>query len=305
MKELVANDGTVIKKVKYKKTAKDRVEIGKKVLSSTFVQIFIWFFLLMAWLSIYLIVVKSIKTPTQDQKWPFEPTQIIWRVAVSNYSIALTTISKFIFNSFVITLIGTAGQLIVPILTAYAFVRFRFPGKNAIFMGFLALMMIPGTLTLTSQYIIVKTLGMVNSIWGVILPAVSGAIPMSVFLLRSFFGGVSQEMFEAAEIDGARDLTVLMRIMVPLSMPIIAVLGVQAFMGIWNDYLWPSLVLLRSDARTISVALVSLTDQFYNMTHSYSVAFAGYLISAIPIIILFVFCSKQFVEGISAGAFKM
>jgi len=286
------------------KPAKGKINPGK-ITADVFVQIGIWFFLLLAWLSMYLLVIKSIKTPTQDQKWPFEPTNIIWSVAFNNYRIALETISKYIFNSFVITLIETAGMLIVPIITAFAFVRFRFPGKNLIFMSFLALMMIPGTLTLTSQYMIVKTVGLINTIWGVVLPGIAGSIPMSVFLLRSFFGGVSQEMFEAAEIDGARDMTVLLRIMVPLSMPIIAVLGVQGFMGAWNDYLWPSLVLLVSSSRTVSVALVALTDQFYQMTHSYSVAFAGYVISAIPIIVLFIFCSKQFVEGISAGAFKM
>ena len=88
-------------------------------------------------------------------------------------------------------------------------------------------------------------------------------------------------------------------------MPIVAVVAVQGFMGSWNNYLWPSLVLLADGSKTISIALIGFSSQYYNMTGAYSVPFAGYVIAALPVIVLFIFCSKQFVEGISAGAFKM
>lgn len=278
---------------------------AKRLTLDAIVQLVIWFFLIFAWLSMYLMVIKSVKSITQDQKYPYTPTLIDFGVMADNYRLAWLNIRQYIGNSFIITCAQTAGSLIVPIITAFAFVRFRFPGKNIIFMAILALMMIPGTLTLTSQYVIVYKFRLTNSFLGVILPGIASSIPMSLFLLRSFFGGVSKELFDAAEIDGANNAVTLFRIMVPLSMPIIAVLGINSFMGSWNDYLWPSLVLLRGEMRPISVALVSFTYQYYNMTGAYSVSFAGYVISSIPLIVLFAACSKQFIEGISAGAFKM
>ena len=278
---------------------------AKRVTLEAIVQLAIWFFLLFAWLSMYLMVIKSVKSITQDQKYPYTPTWAGFGILADNYRLAWLTIQQYIGNTFIITCTQTAGSLIVPIITAFAFVRFRFPGKNIIFMAILALMMIPGTLTLTSQYIIVYKLRLTNKFWGVILPGIASSIPMSLFLLRSFFSGVSKELFDAAEIDGAGNVVMLFRIMIPLSMPIIAVLGINSFMGSWNDYLWPSLVLLRGDMRPISVALVSFTDQYYNMTGAYSVSFAGYVIASIPLVVLFSICSRQFIEGISAGAFKM
>ncbi|MDY4675816.1 MAG: carbohydrate ABC transporter permease [Candidatus Borkfalkiaceae bacterium] len=278
---------------------------AKSITIGVVMNVAILFFLVFAWLSMYLMVVKSFKSITQDQLSPYTLTAVDFNTVFQNYQLAWLAIRQYIFNSLVITLIQTAGSLLVPVITAYAFVRFRFPAKNVLFMAILALIMIPGTLTLTSSYVIIVKLGLLNSFWGIILPGIAGSIPMSLFLLRSFFGGISREFFEAGEMDGASDAVMLFNIMIPLSMPIITVLAINAFMGCWNDYLMPSLVLLNNEMQTISVALVSFTDQYYNMTGAYSVAFAGYVIASIPLIVLFSVGSKQFIAGISAGAFKM
>ena len=131
----------------------------------------------------------------------------------------------------------------VAALTAFAFVRFSFPCKNIIFMAILSLIMIPGTLTLVSQYILINDLGLINSFFGVILPGVAGSIPMNLFLLRSFFGGVNAELFDAAKIDGASDLRTFWSIMLPLSLPIMMTVAMTTFMGAWNEYIWTRLVL--------------------------------------------------------------
>ncbi len=277
----------------------------KEISVATVMQIFIWFFLIFAWLSMYLMLIKSVKSITQDQKFPYTPTAIDFKIAGQNFELAWLNIKKYIGNSFIITIVQTIGSLIIPIITAYAFVRFRFPGKNILFMAIIALMMIPGTLTLTSSYVITYNLGLINDYFGVILPGISGTIPMSLFLLRSFFSGIAKDLFDAAEIDGANDGIMLFTIMIPLSLPIICVLAINSFMGSWNDYLWPSLVLLDNTMKPISVALISFTDQYYNMTGAYSTAFAGYVIASIPLIVIFSLGSKQFIAGISEGAFKM
>lgn len=285
-----------------------KVITGMKVRNLTIailMNLAILFFLVFAWLSMYLMVIKSLKSITQDQLYPYTFTSVDFSTVCQNYELAWLAIKQYIFNSFVITIIQTLGSLLVPIITAYAFVRFRFPAKNILFIAILALMMIPGTLTLTSSYVIIVKLGLLNSFWGIILPGITCTIPMSLFLLRSFFGGISKEFFDAGEIDGANDAVMLFKIMIPLSMPIITVLAINSFMGSWNDYVMPSLVLLKDEIQTISVALVSFTDQYYNMTGAYSVAFAGYVIASIPLIVLFSIGSKQFIAGISAGAFKM
>ena len=286
----------------------DKKFTGRKIQNLTIAVVMnlaILFFLVFAWLSMYLMVIKSFKSITQDQLSPYTLTAIDFATAYQNYELAWLAIKQYIFNSFVITIVQTAGCLLVPIITAYAFVRFRFPAKNVLFMAILALMMIPGTLTLTSSYVIIVKLGLLNDFLGIILPGIAGSIPMSLFLLRSFFGGISKEFFDAGEIDGASDAVMLFKIMIPLSMPIISVLAINSFMGSWNDYVMPSLVLLKDEMQTISVALVSFTDQYYSMTGAYSVAFAGYVIASIPLIILFSVGSKQFIAGISSGAFKM
>ncbi len=277
----------------------------KSITTEVIMNLAILFFLVFAWLSMYLMVIKSLKSITQDQLFPYTFTKVDFKTVCQNYELAWLTIKQYIFNSFIITIIQTIGSLLIPVITAYAFVRFRFPAKNVLFMAILALMMIPGTLTLTSSYVIIVKLGLLNSFWGIILPGITASIPMSLFLLRSFFGGISKEFFDAGEIDGASNAVMLFRIMIPLSMPIITVLAINSFMGSWNDYVMPSLVLLQDDMQTISVALVSFTDQYYNMTGAYSVAFAGYVIASVPLIVLFSIGSKQFIAGISAGAFKM
>lgn len=274
---------------------------AKKLVSQIVINICILFFLFMSLLPLYMLLIKSVKTIEQDQMNPFVPTVPL---LFDNYRVAWLNISGYMFNSLFLTVVITVGSLIIISITTYPFVRFRFPFKEAIFIAFLALMMIPGSLTLVSQYMLVNTLGLVDSYFGVILPSLAGCIPMNVFLLRTFFGGVSKELFDASKIDGAGDFVTLWKIMVPLSTPILATIGISQFMGIWNEYIWARLVLLNAAKQTITIGLISFTDQHHNMTGSYGAPFAGYVISAVPLIIIFAIGSKQFISGLTSGAFK-
>ena len=248
------------------------------------------------------MIIKSFKDVTQDQNYPFTLTFPLY---FSNYRTAWLNIADYIGNSFIITLLQTAGTLLVAALTAFAFVRFSFPCKNIIFMAILSLIMIPGTLTLVSQYILINDLGLINSFFGVILPGVAGSIPMNLFLLRSFFGGVNAELFDAAKIDGASDLRTFWSIMLPLSLPIMMTVAMTTFMGAWNEYIWTRLVLLDDTMHTIAIRVVSFTESYFKMTGGYGAPFAAYIISAVPLIVVFALASKQFIKGLTSGAFKM
>lgn len=262
----------------------------KQIVCQTILHIIILFTLFLILYPLVLLIIKSFKDVTQDQNYPFTLTFPLY---FSNYRTAWLNIADYIGNSFIITLLQTAGTLLVAALTAFAFVRFSFPCKNIIFMAILSLIMIPGTLTLVSQYILINDLGLINSFFGVILPGVAGSIPMNLFLLRSFFGGVNAELFDAAKIDGASDLRTFWSIMLPLSLPIMMTVAMTTFMGAWNEYIWTRLVLLDDTMHTIAIR------------GGYGAPFAAYIISAVPLIVVFALASKQFIKGLTSGAFKM
>lgn len=249
-----------------------------------------------------LLILDSFKTKDQFQFDPFGfPSPAIF----DNYKVAWLYVKDFMINSVVVTVMVTVILVAIATVTAYAFTRFNFRFKETLFIAMLALMMIPGMLTLISQYGMIVKFNMLNDYWAAVLPSVSGSIPMSVFLFRTFFSGVPKELFEAAEIDGASQPRQLVSIMMPMSKAIIATLTITTVLSTWNDYLWPLLVFPNDIMKTIPVGLVSWTDTYYKMVHSYGPPFAGYVIASIPLVIVFSIASKQFIAGLTSGAFKM
>lgn len=261
--------------------------------------------IILLFLSLYpliLMLVKSVKTIDQEIHHGFALTfPFNW----SNYSLAWKYVSGYILNTFLISILNTVGILIATSTMAYGFTRYEFKGKNVLFMAVLALTMIPGILTLIPQFCMVKSFNMINTRLGVILPTIAGSLPMGVLLLRTFFNGLPGGLFEAASLDGANSFEMFFMIAVPLSVPILATLGLTSFLGSWNDLIWPQLILRRDNLQTITIAMTSFTTNYYNTTHSYAVPMAGYVIVSAPLLILFAFTSKQFIAGLTSGAFKM
>lgn len=261
--------------------------------------------LILLFLSLYpliLMLIKSVKTIDQEIHHGFALTfPFNW----SNYSLAWKYVGGYILNTFLISVLNTFGILLATSTMAYGFTRYEFKGKNALFMAVLALTMIPGILTLIPQYCMVKNFNMINTRLGVILPTIAGSLPMGVLLLRTFFNGLPGGLFEAASLDGANSFEMFFMIAVPLSVPILATLGLTSFLGSWNDLIWPQLILRRDNLQTITIAMTSFTTNYYNTTHSYAVPMAGYVIVSAPLLILFAFTSKQFIAGLTSGAFKM
>ena len=251
---------------------------------------------------LFMLVIKSFKTISDDQSNPFGFPAVWSKV---NYEYAWIVIKPYMFNSLFITITQTLGVVLIGSFGAFAFVRFDFPYKNLMFYMIISMLMIPGIVTLTSQYELVNKLGLVNTHWGVILPAISGTIPFAIFLLRTSFSSVSKELLDAATIDGANDFQVYMHVMMPLSKPIVWTLVITTFIQGWNDYLWPKLVLLDEGMQTLPIALVSFTESYYNMNGGYGAPFAAYVISSLPLLILFMLASKQFINGLTSGSIKM
>lgn len=252
---------------------------------------------------IYFLIVKSLKSPEQETMHPFSVSfPLIWE----NYSLAWLFVKDYILNTVVIALCQTFGVLLVCSCASYAFVRYKFPFKNVLFIIILSFMMVPGILTLIPQYqMVLNVFNLKNSYFGVILPAIAGAVPMGIFLLNTFFSGLPKDLFEAAELDGASKFRQYLIVALPLSVPILATLGIMQLLSAWNDLLWPQLILQDERMHTITIGLAPFTESYYNDFLSLGVPFAGYVIVSIPLLVIFFFASKQFIRGLTSGAFKM
>lgn len=258
--------------------------------------------LVMALFPLVLLVFNSFKMYTDDPlQWPSASNGNIF--TTEGYVLVWDYISKNYINSLLVTFAVSIGTTLFGSMAGYAFAKYEFPFKNTIFICVLAFMMVPSLLTLISRYSLIVDLGLNDNLWGVILPQISASLPFATFLTRTFFQGLPNEMFEAAKMDGMSELKKFVRLVVPLSQPIIITLLVQTFVSQWNDYLWSRLVLQSENLQTLPIVLVNLTDTLGSI--SYCIPFAGYVLSAIPLILIFIVGNKKFIEGMTSGAFKM
>ncbi|WP_391572143.1 carbohydrate ABC transporter permease [Cohnella sp.] len=220
---------------------------------------------------------------------------------LENYTEAWHQIRRFILNSFIISGVTVVGVIIVSCLAAYALARMRFFLKEQIYFLIISLLMIPSVLTLVPLFGIVIKLHILNNWLGLWGPYIAGGQVFCIFVLRSFFASLSEEMFEAARMDGAGEAKVLFSIVVPLSKPIIGTLAMLNILSTWNEYVWPIMVMNSIELQPIPVGLLYFTQK----QTDYGSLFAGYAIASVPLVLLFALASKQFVEGLSSGSVKM
>jgi ABC-type glycerol-3-phosphate transport system permease component len=274
-------------------------EIVRKVMPGAALNYtFLSLLLLLTLMPFYMLLITSLKYRDQiiHEFWiPAIPLH------VSNYTSAFTQIWPFILNSVLITGGIIVSVLVNSTLAGYAFARFYFFGKNVLYYLILMLMMVPAFLLLIPQFILFKNLGLINTYWAQIFGPMAGASAMATLLVRTFFEGISQSLMEAAEVEGAGDLRIFCQIAIPLSTPIISTVAViNALLG-WNNYVWPLVVTSGDKVKPIILALSSVhgtVDQVQGLQ------FAGYVISSIPLLLLFLFATRSFVTGITAGAVK-
>lgn len=208
---------------------------------------------------------------------------------------------RVFFNSLLVAAATTIGQLILSSMAGYAFARFRFRGRDTLFLIYLATLMVPFVVTVTPLFIIVRTLGWTNSYAGLIVPPMFSAF--GTFLMRQFFLDLPRELEEAAVIDGASTFTAFVRVIVPLSGPAFATLGIFSFMASWNNFLWPLLIVSDTKTMTLPLALATLQGLYPGQTQ-WNLVMAGTVISVIPMILVFLLAQRWVIQGITTSGLK-
>jgi multiple sugar transport system permease protein len=230
------------------------------------------------------------------------PVWVTAHPTIANYSSVFNLIPflTFLFNSVKITLIVTCGSLVTSALAAYAFARLRFPGRNALFLMFLAALMVPNVVTAAPTYVLMHSLHLATSQTAVWLPGLINVF--GIFLLRQFFRGIPRDLEDAARVDGLSTLGVLRRIILPLSKPALAALAILIGTMTWNDYFWPSIYLTNRSQMTLTVGLVSLQGEYKE--GSPLVMFAAVSMTVLPLLILFLFTQRAITQSLAMTSFR-
>jgi multiple sugar transport system permease protein len=239
---------------------------------------------------------------TTDAQLFVTPPQLIPSPAQpENYSRVadLFPLGRFLVNSLLVAGVSTVLQVTTSALAAYAFSRLRFRGRDALFVVYLATLMVPMQVTIVPLFIEMRYLGLVNTYPGLLLPGIVSVF--GTFLLRQAFLGLPHEMEEAAFIDGAGHWTVFRRIVVPLSLPAIATFAIFAFMASWNAFLWPLIIVSSQDLMTLPVGLSNLQGQY---STAWNLVMAGATVSVIPILIVYVVAQRYVIRGVTLSGLK-
>lgn len=208
---------------------------------------------------------------------------------------------RYSLNSLLIAVLATIGKLGSGSLTAYAFARLRWPGRDFFFMVVLATIMLPSIVTLIPQYMLFNQLGWLNTFLPLIVPFWFVSTPYSIFLIRQYYLTLPNELSEAARIDGASEFRIYWQIILPLSAPVFGALAVLSFVRHWNELLEPLIYLTRPDVRTLSLGLLTFRSE---VATNYQLLMAASILALIPILTLFFLAQNFFIEGISMTGIK-
>lgn len=224
----------------------------------------------------------------------------------SNFSTALGDLILPAIRTIGVATVSIVAIPLFACMAAYAFARLSFFGKEALFYLVIFIFLVPGVLTLTPSFVLAGKLGLRNSLTGLTVFYIAGGQVFAIFLLRTFFQAQPEEMFEAARIDGAKELDVLWSIAIPLARPILITIAIMNFMSIYNDLIWPLLMLPSRDQQTLTLALQNYSPVNEKMPSrpDLGVIMAGYAFSSVPILLVFVFGMRYYIEGLTSGALK-
>ncbi len=241
----------------------------------------------------------SFKSPTELAQRP--PTFLPESWALTNYTEALGRFNfvQYLTNSVLVTVGATVLTLAINSMAAYALAKYNFRGRTALFLITLATIMIPLQVILIPVYQVVASLGLVNTLWGMIIPA--AATPTGVFLLRQYMLTIPDELIEAARVDGSGEFRTFWQIILPLSAPALAVVAIFSIMWRWSDFLWPLVVAQSEAVYTLPVALARFNAE---LTVPFNLILAMGVVSTIPVLILFLIFQKQIATGIANTGIK-
>jgi multiple sugar transport system permease protein len=251
----------------------------------------------------------SLKTPTQvfaiPPIWIPNPAQWInystaWRIS-DIFQAEGVTFTNYTINTLIITISGATGVVLSSALVAFAFARLRFPGRDVLFLLCISTMMVPSQVTMIPTFILFKNLGWYDTFYPLIVPAWFGAGAFNIFLMRQFFMSIPYDMDEAAKIDGCSNLGLFWNILLPLCKPALATIGVFSFVYNWNDFMNPLIYLDTNSKKTLALGLTNFVSLY---GQDYHLLMAASLIIMLPIILIFLFGQKQFIQGIATTGLK-
>ncbi len=255
--------------------------------------------LLLIFIPIVLMLFLSLKDNGQiyGRFWSF-PSPARW----SNYVDGWRAMRHYITNSLIFSVTSVVGVVFLSSLSGYVFARHNFPGKELIYLLILALLMVPGVLTLIPAFVLVRQLGLINTPWVLILPWTAGGQVFGILLCRGFFATLPQELFDAGRIDGASEFSLYTRIALPLSWPILITLAIMHLVSTYNDFIWPLLTISDPGLQVATVGLTQFTSQ-YGIT-DWGPRMAAYAVATIPLLVLLTFGMRYYVQGLTSGAVK-
>jgi multiple sugar transport system permease protein len=260
--------------------------------------------LLLSMLPVYLMLIVSFKNPLQYQH---ERWLVSFPLRLANYSAAWSIVHGYIWNTLWVAVVGFTGMLVLSIIGGYVFARMRFPFRETLYYIILALLTVPWVISFIPSYMLYNNLSLLNTPWSLIIPNIANGPVFGIFLLRSFFAGIPEEIYDSARIDGAGHWSLIWRITMPLSLPVLATLGILNFVSTWNSFLWPLVAISKEEYQQISVGLFLLSKEI-SISGDYSVwgpLFAGYTIASLPLVILFFLFGKFYVEGLMESGLKV
>jgi multiple sugar transport system permease protein len=246
------------------------------------------------------MALASVKPEAEIRAVP--PTWLPQTPTLDNFRELFTRLDfpLYFFNSTLVALLVTAGNLVFCSLLGYALAKLNFPGRKALFLVVLGMLMVPGMVTFVPQFVLVSNMGLANSYAGLVLPFLAG--PFGVFLMRQFLMSIPDDLIEAARVDGAGEWRIFWRIVLPLCRPALATLGILTFLGAWNSFLWPLVVATTEDKYTLPVAL-ALYSVGQNRT-DFGLLLAGAVVVVLPVLIVFLILQRHFLRGIATTGLK-
>jgi multiple sugar transport system permease protein len=244
---------------------------------------------------------------SQSELYTFPPTFLPSAPRWENYAAVfeMAPFGRFLLNTIIITTAAVVGQTLSAAVVAFGFSRFRFPGRDILFIVVLATMMLPWHVTIVPSFLLFRTLGWINTFLPLIVPSFFGGGPFYIFLLRQFFLSIPRDLDEAAKIDGASSFQIFWSIMLPLSKVALATVAIFSFIEHWNEFIGPLIYLNSTDLFPVSIGLrYFLVSPFTGDEPRDAILMAASLIVALPPLILFFVAQKYFVEGIATTGIK-
>jgi multiple sugar transport system permease protein len=251
-----------------------------------------------------MMVLTSLKTAPQlndMSPWrPAIPGTLSNYIRLFNGKIADISFLSYLLHTVLFTVVLTVGQLVFTTLAAYAFARIRFAGRDVLFWAYLATMMVPNVVTMIPLYLIMRQLGWIDTWFGLMAPYILGS-PYGIFLMRQFFRSLPADLEDAARMDGAGTLTILLRIFIPLSRPALGTLTILTTVFAWHNFLWPLIITSGDSTKLVTVGIASLQG---NLGADYNLMMAASFVALVPLIVIFLLFQRTIVRSIVLTGMK-